>query len=161
MQWIIITMWCDVNWERGAPAPGCNVLLPWHYPTSAFRPGNCLWSTFSNSPQNLHQEPLGLPLTMCPRIDGRQVHQNIIWQVCIRVIRKVNNLWGKSPWLGETEYNMLNKAWISTKGKSQGSKPRNPPRLEQCNSEICALQFGVALLCVCFFVQWGKGCSRA
>ncbi len=70
-------------------------------PTSAFRPGNCLWSTFSNSPEKLRHEPLGLlPLTMCVRIDGRQVLQYIIWQVYIRVICKVNNLWGKSPWFG-------------------------------------------------------------
>lgn len=69
-------------------------------PTSAFRPGNCLWSTFSNSPENFRHEPLGLPLTMCPRIDGRQVLQYIIWQVYIWVIHKVNNLWGKSLWFG-------------------------------------------------------------
>jgi hypothetical protein len=102
-------------------------------PTSAFRPGNCLWNTFSNSPENLRQEPLGLPITIlskdwwkagssvcyltstgtfwvfrllfCPRIDGRQVLQYVIWQVYIRVIRKLNNLWGnnlggKSPSFG-------------------------------------------------------------
>jgi hypothetical protein len=132
-----------------------------YFITSAFRPGNCLWSTFSNSPDNLRQEPLGLPLTMCPRIDGRQVLQYIIWQVYITVIRKSTIYAVRVPGLGETEHNMLNKAWISTKGKSQGSKPRNPLRLEQCHSEICALQFGVASLCVCFFVQWCKGCSRA
>ncbi len=54
--------------------------------------------------------------------------------------------------LGETEHNMLNKAWISTKWKSQGSKPRNPPKWEVAKASSCVFVHRILLhmwCCIC------------
>jgi hypothetical protein len=52
---------------------------------------------------------------------------SILFDKCTLELSVKSTIYGvRVPGMGETEHNMLKKAWISTKGKSQGSKPRNP-----------------------------------
>jgi hypothetical protein len=54
---------------------------------------------------------------------------SILFDKCTLELSIKSTIYGvRVPGLGETEHNMLNKARISTKGKSQVSKPRNPPK---------------------------------
>jgi len=163
MQWIIITMWCDVMWPESVEPQLPGVMSCCHDITLPLLLDQGIASeAHSLIVHKIYTRNLWVFHLLCVQglMEGRFFRT--LFDKCALELSVKSTIYGvRVPSLGETEYNMLNKAWISTKGKSQGSKPRNPPRLEQCNSEICALQFGVALLCVCFFVQWGKGCSRA